>query len=304
MRTARLLPLLCLALSSTALAAQEARTLRSEPLAEGVLLVASSNLGDPNVLAVVGPDRVLLVDGMYPDAIEPLLAEVRRTSPAPVRDVVLTHWHPDHTMGNAALRAHGATVWAHPNAQRRMREGNRIEYFAADVPAYPAEALADEELAEARTLTVGDHEVRLVPLAPAHTDGDVLVHLPRANVIHMGDLLLGGIYPFAELSSGADVDGLIAALDVALALADENTVIVTGHGPVGRRAELQAGRDLLATVWARVGAAVAEGRSLEEVVALRPAAEYHDRWNTPLIPTDRFVGILYQAAVDAGARVD
>lgn len=92
------------------------------------------------------------------------------------------------------------------------------------------------------------------------------------------------------------MDGLIQALDQALALADENTVVVPGHGPVGRRDDLLAYRDLLATVWGRVRDGVARGRSLEEVLALRPAAEFDERWSTPLIPTDRFVGILYQAA--------
>lgn len=277
-------------------AAQE-RTFRVEPIADGVYLVASSNLGDPNVIFVTGPDRLVLVDGTFGEAAGGLLAAVREQSPLPLGDVVLTHWHPDHTQTNAVFRAEGATVWAHPNAQRRMREGSAIDYFGLEIPPYPAEALADRTLMEAHTLWAGDHELRLIPLAPAHTDGDVLVHLPRANVLHLGDLQLGGVYPFVELSSGGDVDGLIAALDQALALADENTVVVPGHGPIGERADLAAYRDLLATVWTRVRAGVADGKSLEEVVASAPAAEFDARWNTPLIPTDRFVEILYKAAI-------
>src|SRR5690606_9259253 len=142
-------------------------------------------------------------------------------------------------------------------------ERNAVEYFGLQNPPYPTEALADSTIRRAHTLRAGEHEVRLIPLAPAHTDGDVLVHLPQANVLHVGDLQLGGVYPFVELSSGGDVDGLIAALDQALALTDDQTIVVTGHGPIARRAELAAYRDLLATVWPRVQSAVAAGKSLE-----------------------------------------
>lgn len=285
----------CLPLLTGGLAAQE-RSLRADPVAEGVYVVASSNIGDPNVLVVAGPDRLLLVDGIWAEAVGELLTTVRTRSTLPIGDLVLTHWHPDHSQGNAVLRAEGITIWAHENAQQRMRTGNPIAYFALDIPAYPADALADRTLATAHTLTVGQEPVHLIPLPPAHTDGDVVVHLPRANVIHVGDLQLAGMYPFVELSSGGDVDGLIAAFDQVLALADENTVIVPGHGPVGRRADLQEYRNLLATVWERVKEHAGQGKSLEEVVALRPAAEFDARWSSPLIPTDRFVGILYEAA--------
>lgn len=301
MRCTSLVPsLVGICLLAVPLDAQE-RALRSESLGEGVYLIASSNLGDPNNLLVVGPGRLLLVDGTFGEATEALLREVRRASASPVRDVVLTHWHPDHTQANAVLRSQGAMVWAHEAAQRRMRAGNPIEYFGLEIPPYPAEALADRTLDGPRTFRLGEEEVRVIPLGPAHTDGDVLIHLPRANVIHLGDLQLGGIYPFVELSSGGQVDGLIRALDQALALADESTVIVPGHGPVGGRADLVAYRALLATVWERVRTSVADGKSLEEVIASAPAAEYDADWSTPLIPTERFVAILYQAAT-AGVR--
>lgn len=296
MRPVRILIMLgSLSLLASALEAQE-RTLRSEPLADGVHLVASSNVGDPNILVAVGPDRLLLVDGIWTEAVADLLTVVREVSPLPVRDVVLTHWHPDHTQGNAELRKAGITLWTHENAQRRMQSGNPIAYFGLDIPPYPADALADHTLSSPDVHRLGDQEIHLIPLAPAHTDGDVLVHLPLANVLHVGDLQLGGIYPFVELSSGGNVEGLINALDQAIALTDENTVVVPGHGPIGRRADLEAYRGLLATVWGRVQEGVAQGRSLDEVVALRPAAEFDAQWSSELIPTDRFIEILYQAA--------
>lgn len=287
--------LLWLPLIPSTLISQE-RTFRVEPIAEGVHLIASSHGGDPNILVAAGQDRLLLVDGIWSDVVDDLVAAVRTISALPIGDVVLTHWHPDHTQGNAELREQGITVWAHTAAQRRMRTGNPIEYFDLDVPPYSAEALADSTVSSARVLRLGDREVHLIPVLPAHTDGDVMVHFPAANVLHMGDLKLGGIYPFVELSSGGDVEGLIAALDQALALADENTVVVPGHGPLAGRADLAAYRDLLDTVWRRVREGVAEGRSLDEVIAMRPAAEFDSAWSTELIPTERFVGILYQAA--------
>lgn len=287
--------LLCAPLLTGTLTAQE-RTLRVEPIGTGAFLVASSNAGDPNILVAVGSDRLVLVDGIWADAVDELMRTVGAASELPVRDLVLTHWHPDHSQGNAALRAQGITVWAHENAQRRMQAGNAIEFFGLEIPAYPADALADHALAEPHTMDIGGQEVRLVPMAAAHTDGDVMVHLPTANVLHMGDLQLGGIYPFVELSSGGDVDGLLAALDQAIALADESTIVIPGHGPVGRRSDLETYRGLLAAVWARVQDGVAQGKTVDEVIAAAPAAEFDAAWNTPLVPTDRFVGILYQAA--------
>lgn len=288
-----------LALLADPLAAQE-RMLRSEPLSDDVYLIASSNVGDPNILAIVGTDGLVLIDGIWSRATDDLFSVVDEISELPIRHAVLTHWHPDHTEGNAALRQTGATVWAHTNAQRRMQSGNPIAYFGVDVPPYPAEALADSTVREPHILHAGEHEIHLIPVAPAHTDGDILVHLPLANVLHVGDLQLAEIYPFVELSSAGDVDGLISALDRALALADENTVVVPGHGPIGKRSGLEEYRTLLATVWGRVKEASAQGSSLEEVQATSPAAEFHDQWSTDLIPTERFVEILYDAARPSG----
>jgi cyclase len=296
LRTA--VPALLLPLLATVLPAQE-RVLRIEPLRDGVHMIASSQLGDPNVLVVTGSDGVLLVDGMGGGAVGELLRLVGTVTGVPVTQVVLTHWHPDHTLGNAELRGRGAVLLAHPNAAARMRSGNVIAFFGVELGPYPEDALPDRLVEEPSVLRVGEHAVRLIPLPPAHTDGDVLVHLPGANLLHMGDLQLGSLYPFVELSSGGDPDGLVAALDLALTLADDETVIVTGHGPRASRADLVAYRDLLATVWERVKAGVAAGSSLEEVIASGPAAEYDAAWSTGLIPTDGFVSVLYQAAAKA-----
>lgn len=286
---------LCALLAHGTAAAQE-RKLQAERIAPGVFVITSTNLADPNTLAVVGSDQVLLVDGLDHEGTNALLEVLGEVTATPLRHVVLTHWHPDHTMGNATFRSRGATIVAHENAQRRMKAGSAIAFFGLDIPAYPAEALADRTLVSAETLQVGNSEVHLIPLPPAHTDGDLLVHIPAANVIHMGDVKMGGMYPFIELSSGGDVQGLIAALDRAIELANDQTVVVPGHGPLRRRADLVAYRGLLATVWSRVQQQVARGRSLEQVLAARPAVEFDAEWSTPVISTDAFVGILFQAA--------
>lgn len=298
----RLAPFIGLLAVTTALAAQE-HTLRNEPLAKGVFLLGSNNPREPNALLVVGTETLLLVDGGAASDVEQLLGSIRTRSPLPVRAVVQTHWHPDHTRGNAALRAKGATVWSHSGARRRMRSGNPVEFLNVNVPPAPAAALPERTFAGPQTFQLGRQEVRVVPVGPAHTDGDVLVHLPTANVLHMGDLMLGRAFPIADLGSGGDVQGLVSALNLAIALADDSTRIVPGHGPLVTRVKLIAYRDMLASVWGRVQAGVAAGRTLEEVLAQRPAAEFETDWSTPVVPTEGFIRNLYRSARDdAGLR--
>ncbi|MBW8810344.1 MAG: MBL fold metallo-hydrolase, partial [Lysobacter sp.] len=195
------------------------------------------------VLLAESADAALLVD-----------SELGKTAPAlqqalqghkPLRYVVNTHWHLDHVGGNEALAGRSASVVAHENAYRRMAQDTYLKHLDRMMPALPPAGRPSVTVLGEGRLRLGELEARLIHVPAAHTDGDLLVHFPAANVLHMGDCFFNGLYPIIDTGTGGSVDGLIAALDRGLALSDARTRIVAGHGPVGDRRDLKKARDML-----------------------------------------------------------
>ena len=161
------------------------------------------------------------------------------------------------------------------------------------MPPSPEGALPIVTFTDAVTLYLNGDSIRAVHVAPAHTDGDVVIYFRRANVVHMGDTYFNGRYPFIDLSSGGSVDGMVAAVDRVLAMTDLNTKYIPGHGELSGRAELTAYRNMLATVRDRVQKLVRQGKTLAQVKAAKPSAEFDATWGTGFVNPDRFVEILY-----------
>jgi glyoxylase-like metal-dependent hydrolase (beta-lactamase superfamily II) len=248
-----------------------------------------------NVAVVAGADGVFLVDDQFAPLTEKIRAAVARISPAPVRFVLNTHWHGDHTGGNENLGRGGVLIVAHDNVRTRMSTDQFQNNLSDTVKASPAGALPVVTFTDAVTFHLNGEEVHAFHVAPAHTDGDAVVHFRRADVVHMGDTYFNGLYPYVDLSSGGSVDGMIAAADRVLAMAGERTRIIPGHGPLSGRAELRAYRDMLATVRDRVRALAREGKTLEQVLAARPSAEFDARWGQGFMKPESFVRIVYQS---------
>jgi len=248
-----------------------------------------------NVAVVAGADGVFLVDDQFAPLTEKIRAAVARISPAPVRFVLNTHWHGDHTGGNENLGRGGVLIVAHDNVRTRMSTDQFMNNLSDTVKASPAAALPVVTFTEAVTFHLNGEEVHAFHVAPAHTDGDAVVHFRRADVVHMGDTYFNGAYPYIDLSSGGSVDGTIAAADRVLAMAGERTRIIPGHGPLSGRAELRAYRDMLATVRDRVRALARQGKTLEQVLAARPSAEFDARWGQGFMKPEPFVRIVYQS---------
>ena len=212
-----------------------------------------------NLVASVGDDGVFLIDDEYAVLAPKLRAAVAKLSDRPVRFVVSTHWHSDHTGGNEALAGDGAVLVAHEAVRVRMSRDQFIAGLGRNVPASPAAALPVVTFAEGLRLHLNGHAVRVIHVANAHTDGDALVHFEDAGVLHMGDTYFAGMYPFIDLSSGGSLEGMIAAVDRGLALCDAKTRVVPGHGPLSDRAQLEDTRAMLASVRERVSSAIAAG---------------------------------------------
>lgn len=266
--------------------------IQTAPVANGVFMLTGAG---GNIGLSVGEDGAFLVDDQYAPLTEKIRAAIAAQTDASVRFVVNTHWHGDHTGGNEHMGEAGAIIVAHENVRKRMSAEQFIEAFGDTVAASPEIALPVVTFSDGVTFHWNGDQIRVFHVAPAHTDGDAVIHFVGANVIHAGDTYFNGMYPFIDVSSGGRLGGMIAATNRLLEIAGEDTKIIPGHGPLSNRAELTAYRDMLVAARERVGAMVAKGMSREAVVAAKPMRSYDAAWSGGFLKPDPWVGIVYDA---------
>jgi glyoxylase-like metal-dependent hydrolase (beta-lactamase superfamily II) len=264
--------------------------IKTEQLAPGVHMLTGAG---GNIGLSVGEDASFIVDDQFAPLTDKIVAAIRTITDKPVRFVVNTHWHGDHTGGNENFGKAGAVIVAHDNVRKRMSTEQFNVVFKSTTPASPKAALPVVTFAESVTLHLNGDTVQVTHVPPAHTDGDSIVHFTKANVIHMGDLFMNGFYPFIDVGSGGHVDGVVGAAEKALAMANDQTKIVPGHGPLATKADLKAFRDMVAAIRDRVSALVKEGKSLEEVQAAQPSKEFDAKWGGGFMKPEQFVGLVY-----------
>jgi glyoxylase-like metal-dependent hydrolase (beta-lactamase superfamily II) len=269
-------------------------TVRTESVAPGVYVLYGSG---GNIGVSAGADGVFLIDDQYA-VMTPKIAEaLAKINPAQPRFVLNTDWHGDHTGGNENLASKGTLVVAHDQVCTRMSADQFSEFFQRKTPASPAGALPVITFNDSLTLHVNGDDLRAIHAPQGHTDGDVFIRFEKANVIHTGDLMFAGLYPFIDLDSGGSVTGLIAAVDRMLTLADDKTSIVPGHGEMTDRAGLAAYREMLAVTSGRVRDLVKAGKSVKEALAAKPNADYDAKLGWSFITAERYLRILYRDAV-------
>jgi cyclase len=240
-----------------------------------------------NIGLSVGED-VFVIDDQFAELSEKIVAAVKAITPKPIRFVVNTHWHFDHTGGNEPMAKLGAVIVAHENVRKRMSTEQMLD-FTRRTPPSPAAALPIVTFAQGVSFHLNGEELRVIHMPPAHTDGDAIVHFVKSDVIHMGDIYFNGSYPFIDTSSGGSVDGVIAACDRVIAMAGDNTKIIPGHGPVvSNKVELKAYRDMLAEISQRIAKMIAHGMKMEEVVAARPTADFDEKWGKGFLNGEKF----------------
>ena len=253
-----------------------------------VLFGAGGNVG-----VSVGEDALFIIDDQYAPLSPKILAALKQLSDKPIKFVLNTHWHGDHTGGNENMGKGGALIVAHDNVRNRMSTEQFIALFKSKVPPSPKVALPVVTFSTDVTFHINGDEVYGFHVPKAHTDGDTVVHFKKSNVIHMGDVFFNGWYPFIDVSSGGSPEGVIAASDRVLAMSDDNTKIIPGHGPVAGKGDLKAYRDMLASVSGRVKALMKEGKKLDEIKAAKPSAEFDEKWGKAFIKADAFIEMLF-----------
>jgi len=244
-----------------------------------------------NVIVFHGPDGKILVDGFVRPAWPKLKTALDAISTAPIKSLIDTHWHFDHADNNGNARAAGAGVIAHENTKLRLTQAHDLLGMHFD-PAPPTE-LPTQTFAAGLTLNANGEQVDLRHVPPAHTDTDVFVFFPNANVLHMGDVFFNGMYPFIDASTGGSIGGMITGAEMGAKMADSKTQIVPGHGPLGDIVALNQYRDMLITVRDRIAKLKNSGQTLPQVLAASPTKDLDATWGKGFMAPNDFLAIVY-----------
>lgn len=282
------LTLLLLGLAPLAYGQQTEITFKSTEIEPGIFMVeAVGGFGGGNMAILVGKDHVAMIDDSMPPLAEDLLAHVTATAGEPIDFMVNTHVHGDHVGGNAHFAASGTIVFAHDNIRKRLLDDASGAGGSSGLPVVT--------FGDGVTFYLGDIEAHVMHMPVAHTDGDAVIHFPDANVIHTGDIVFHAIFPFIDLDSGGTVDGYIAAQKKIYEMADAETKIIPGHGPLTDKAGLKKDIEMLVESKKLVAALIDKGMSDSEIVAANPLASYHDQYNWGFITTERMTRTLIRS---------
>jgi len=281
-----------------------------EPFAPNLTMLAGSKDVDPGhpdgaggrIGVLHGPDGILVVDSQYGQIADKILAAIKRISPAPIRILVNTHIHIDHTGGNAAFGKAGATIYAREELRRQMinpvRRADGSPGLVRDPAGYPVVTYG---MGEPVRFHLNGEIVELIPVRAAHTGGDTIIRFQNANAIMIGDFYRNFGYPYIDTANGGSLKGLLDGLEQTMKLAGPDTKLIPGHGTIINRSDIVPYRDMIFAVQEKVRAMIARGATEQQVLAAKLTAPYDAKVPGGLLPAagggtsaDRFVGAVYQ----------
>ena len=248
-----------------------------------------------NVGISTGEDGLYIIDDQVKPVTSQLLQAIRKISNKPIRFVINTHYHADHTGGNETIGAAGAVIIAHDNIRKRMTTEQVSIFMNNTTPPYPKGALPVVTFNDRMSLHLNGETATAYYVAEGHTDGDAIIHFPASNVIHMGDMYFNGLYPYVDLDAGGSMQGMVAAADLALSMADESTRIIPGHGPLGVTEDLKGYRDFLIKAGANVQELIDKNMDLQQIIAAEPTREWDETLGKTWITPAQFVTFIYNS---------
>ena len=248
-----------------------------------------------NIAVLTGADGKVFIDAGITASRPRILEAANGLSGDPVKYLINTHWHFDHTDGNGWLNAEGAAIIAHENTHKHLLVAQRVEDWDFNFPSSPLAAIPSETFSSEKTMKLNQSTLVLKYYGPAHTDSDISVAIPEADVFHCADTYWNGIYPFIDYSTGGHIDGMIKASEANLAAVTDKTIVIPGHGkPVSNKAELSSFRDMLVAIRENVAKLKQQGRSLNETIAAKPTAAFDAKWGQFVITPALFAQLVYE----------
>lgn len=283
---------LALALAAPAMAQQQDFSkveIKTQMIAPGVGILFGEG---GNIGVSAGPDGLIIIDDQFAPLTPRIQAALKRIEDRPVRFVINTHLHFDHTGGNENFGKAGAVIVAHDNVRKRMSGEQFMRALNRTVPPAPAAALPVVTFSEDMSLHLNGDTLRIVHVHDSHTDGDALIKWEKANVLHTGDVFVRYGLPFVDLSSGGSINGLIAAVGAAIEMADAETRVIPGHGALASRTDMESYRAMLVDVRDRIAAAIAAGKTLDQIKADNPAKKYY---TGGFVNADAFATMVFES---------
>jgi glyoxylase-like metal-dependent hydrolase (beta-lactamase superfamily II) len=267
-------------------------TIKTSQLTDNIHMLTGAG---GNMALCKGERGVFLIDDQFAPLTDKILAAVSTISDKPVKFLINTHWHRDHTGGNENIGKGDTIIVAHENVRKRLAAGQFMKAFNAQIPPAPDQALPVITFPTALTFHWDQETIEVTHFPGAHTDGDAVIFFKTANIIHTGDLFFNGIYPFIDVQSGGSISGMITSVEKLLQRADKNTKIIPGHGPLGNRADLENYRVMLTEIHARISKMRAEGMTQDQIIAAKPTSDFDEKWGKGFLAPDKWVGIVYSS---------
>lgn len=284
-----------LTVASAANAQEKKVEFESFQLSETVYMLTGAG---GNVGVSSGSDGLYIIDDQVKEVSGPLLGAIRKISDKPIRFVINTHYHGDHTGGNESIGKAGAVIVAQDNVYKRMSTDQASVFMNNVTPAYAKAALPVITFNDRVSFHLNGETAKVFHVANGHTDGDSIIYFEGSNVIHMGDMYFNGLYPYVDLDAGGSIKGMIEAAELALSLSNDGTRIIPGHGPLALTDDLRGYRDYLVQATANVQSLIDEGNDLQQVIAARPTAEWDDTLGKVWITPAQFVTFIYNSLED------
>jgi glyoxylase-like metal-dependent hydrolase (beta-lactamase superfamily II) len=247
-----------------------------------------------NITVLSGAEGLLMVDAGIAVSASKLETALRGIAGSPVKYLINTHWHWDHTDGNGWVHRAGATIIAHENTAKHLRETIRVSEWGHTFTPLPAGARPTRLVGPSQDLAFGGETVRMRYYGPAHTDGDLSIYFANADVLATGDTWWNGLYPFIDYVAGGSIDGMINAMKANISMSGDRTLVIPGHGPVGNKIELVEFRDMLVEIRSRVAELKKAGKTVDEVIAAAPTAPYDSKYGQGVIKPALFVTLVYR----------
>ncbi len=270
--------------------------IKTTTLADGIFMLtgAGGNMG-----LCVGTDGAFLIDDQYAPLTEKIVAAVAAVSSEPVGFVFNTHYHGDHTGGNESLGQMGSHLVSHTNVRRRLSTAQTSALLGSTANAAAPGALPNITFTDSLTFHQNGHEIVAFHVPHAHTDGDGVLHFPQANVVHAGDVVFFGLYPYIDTAAGGSIDGMIAAVERIISLCDEETQVIPGHGPLVKLGQLREYLEMLTQARANVAVEMAKGGDLAAVQAAGPCQQWDESLGQTWLTSNQFVQSIFDSLSEA-----